>query len=93
MKEELTADEIIRVVDRLIGGVEPTGDANVDEQIQKNLEKTIDLIWYLIDGVHRSATYINSYEYSVRMVAQTATGALHELMDWIRSMIETGEIR
>lgn len=93
MKEEMTADEIIRVVDRLIGGVEPTGDANVDKQIQKDLEKTIDLIWYLIDGVRRSATYINSYEYSVRMVAQTATGALHELMDWIRSMIETGEIR
>jgi hypothetical protein len=93
MKEEMTADEIIRVVDRLIGGVEPTGDDNVDKQIQKDLEKTIDLIWYLIDGVRRSATYINSYEYSVRMVAQTATGALHELMDWIGDMIQTGEIR
>lgn len=46
----LHADEIIRILDVLIGGTEPVGDEAVDEQREENLKTLIDVTNWCLEG-------------------------------------------
>jgi len=85
---DLKSQDIIKVVDALIGPTTATGSEDKDRVIRNNLCKTIDLINWLLDGIVDSAGTRHAVEDSARLVGETAFGALYEWRDWMPGAIE-----
>lgn len=53
----MTSNEIIRIIDGLIGPTEPLGAIEFDEERLQNLKHLIDITNWCLDGILRSAEY------------------------------------
>ena len=51
----MTSNEIIRIIDGLIGPTEPLGAIELDEERLQNLKYLIDITNWCLDGILRSA--------------------------------------
>lgn len=61
MKEE----QIIEVIDKLVGGIAPIGESNYDAKAKKNLEVMIEIVGHYVDEIWEIAM-TNSYMASVQ---------------------------
>lgn len=86
MANKLTENEIIKLLDNLIGPTEAYGDSAVDEKILKNLKTLIDVTNWCLDGIQQSSRTRHNTEYSMRKIGETAYSALLEYADWIREI-------
>ena len=89
MADKLTGNEIIKLLDNLIGSTEAYGDSAVDEKVMKNLKTLIDVTNWCLDGVQHSAGTLHRPEDSMRRIGATAMSALLEWEEWIRDIRES----
>ena len=82
------SNEIIKLLDCLIGKTEAIGETNADEQIEKNLMTLIDVTNWCIDGVAQSSETRHRLEASMRRVGERAFAALCEWADWLNARSE-----
>ncbi len=68
------------VVKKLIGGINPVGDASFDEKRLENLKSMCDLITELVEGV-KSVAYHNQFahEHSIKKASDYARKFLENL--------------
>ena len=84
----MTADEIIKVLGKLIGATEAVGDSAIDHKVEGNLKTLIDVTNWCIDGVNQSSWTRHRPEGSMRDVGERAFSALEEWRDWLTERIE-----
>ena len=80
--EKLSEEEICKVVDLLIGDVEPTGDSHIDKNRTVNLKHLTFLIDHCLDRVNSAANHSTSQEGSVRGIGRYALRYLAESAEW-----------
>jgi len=86
----MTAYEIIKVLENLIGGTEAVGDSAIDHKVEENLKTLIDVTNWCIDGINQSSCTRHRYEGSMSDVGERAFSAMVELRDWLTERIEQG---
>lgn len=87
MTDKFKSQEIIKLVDKLIGPTTAVGDSTADEIIDKNLRNLIDLVNWALDGIADSAKTRHRFEASMRNTGERAFSALCEWKDWIEATI------
>lgn len=85
---KLSSQEIVKVLDELIGRTEAVGDSWADEEIEKNLMTLIDVINWCLDGVYQSSSTRDRIEYSMRTVGGRAYEALFDYKKWLDEMLD-----
>lgn len=88
---KLNNDELIKVVDVLIGETTAVGESNADEQIMKNLKAAIDLVDWLLDGIAESAKTRHRFEGSMKDIGMTAFNTLNEWKYWLTEEVDGNE--
>ncbi len=58
--EKVTGEEIIKVVENLVGGIKPVGCSTTDTEVQNNIRKLGDVIYMLTVYLESVIKYKNS---------------------------------
>ncbi len=87
MKQKLTSEEIIKVLDTLIGPTEAIGDSAADHVIEHNLMTLIDVVNWCLDGISYSASTRHRFEKSMRDIGERAFSAMDEWREWLTERI------
>ena len=45
----MKAEQIIEVIDKLVGGITPIGETNYDNKVKENLNTMIEIIGHYVD--------------------------------------------
>lgn len=80
----LNSSEITKLLDALIGRVEPIGETNFDEKAFENLQTLIDVTNWCLEWVENARDYINRAESSMNKVGFTAQCAMQEWAKWLK---------
>ena len=78
----LSTEEIIKLVDVLIGDVEAVGESREDEKRLKNLNALIDLTDACLDKISYAANASTRSEASMRKIGRKALQYLAESAEW-----------
>lgn len=89
---KLSSGEITKLLDALIGRVEPIGETYFDEKVFKNLQTLIDVTNWCLEWVANARDYIDCVENSMHKVGFTAQCAMQEWAEWLKERIEDAEI-
>ena len=73
--------ELIEVVRKLIGPIQPVGETNADSRRLANLEVLLDILGDLLEDVREAARQSDRSESSVRAIGYKARDFLNELKD------------
>lgn len=82
---KLTSDEIIKVLDMLIGPVEAYGDSAIDKTRKENLENLLDITDWCLDQIWYSSMAADRKEASMVEIGQRGKQYLNGLGRWIKS--------
>lgn len=80
----LTSENIIDVVDALIGPVEPYGSSEVDAVRLENIDKLISLTSVCLDNIIEASRYWDSPAASMAKIGARAYKAIDEYEQWIK---------
>lgn len=58
-------EQIIEVIDKLVGGITPIGETNYDNEAKNNLETMIEIVGHYVDEICEVAQ-MNSYCASIQ---------------------------
>ncbi|MBQ7064146.1 MAG: hypothetical protein IJM90_04580 [Firmicutes bacterium] len=83
---KLDSNEIIKLLDNLIGQTEAVGDSAQDEQIEKNLATLIDVTNWCLESVFQSSQTCGRAEGSMHRVGWRAKSALFEWEQWLEGL-------
>ncbi len=84
----LNSSEITKLLDTLIGRVEPIGETYFDEKAFENLQTLIDVTNWCLEWVANARDYINRPESSMNKVGFTAQCAMQEWANWLKERCE-----
>lgn len=89
MTRRFETNEIIKLLDALIGDVEAVGETNEDKRRLDNLKTLIDVTNWCLDGLDFAmASGWGRPEYSMAEISYTAQRALDEYGKWIAEVLE-----
>ena len=72
--------EMIDVVRKLLGPIEPVGESHEDERRMQNLEATIGVVDKLMCDINDAAQDADRVEHSMRVIGQRAKQFLNDLL-------------
>lgn len=93
MDNKMTATEIIRLLEILIGPTTAVGETNADERILANLRTLIDVADWCVDGVSQSSETMGRSEWSMHKVGFYAKCALDGWRTWLEDVCGEGEVQ
>lgn len=76
----MKAQQIIEVIDKLIGGIEPIGETNYDNKAKENLNTMVEVVGHYIDEICEVAQ-MNSYCASIQDCREIARDFVKGLED------------
>ena len=82
----LDSQEIIKVLDNLIGSVEAVGETNTDNKRLERLKVLIDVTNWCLDGVQFASETCGRPEHSMHEIGWTAACALDEWQKWLEEI-------
>ena len=80
----MNSEEIIRLLEILIGGTEAVGDSVIDDKIEDNLMKLIDVTDWCLDRVAQSSKTRDRFEGSMRRIGERAFSIMKEWSKWLQ---------
>ena len=81
-------NEIIKILNALVGMTEPTADSAIDENVEENLKVLIDVVNWCLDEMYYSARYRKSPYGSARAIGERAYAAMLEWEGWLKNVDE-----
>ena len=87
----MNSEEIIRLLEILIGRTEAVGDSVIDDKIEDNLMKLIDVTDWCLDGVAQSSKTRDRFEGSMRRIGERAFSIMKEWSEWLQKRLNNGE--
>ena len=88
MNNRLNSDEIIKLLDQLIGPVEAVGDSRIDEDIKDNLCTMIYVVDWMIDCIDESSLTANRPEWSMKEIGNIALAAMKTWKEHLEGILE-----
>ena len=88
MSRDFESEEIIKLLDKLIGCTEAVGETNADKKIEQNLMTLIDVTNWCLDEIHQSSKTMGRPEYSMNKIGLRAKGALLDYKNWLDEVTE-----
>ena len=79
-RENMKAEQIIEVIDKLIGGIEPIGETNYDNKVKENLNTMVEVVGHYVDEICEVAQ-MNSYCASIQDCREIARDFVKGLED------------
>lgn len=76
----MKAEQIIEVVDKLVGGIVPIGETNYDNKVKENLNTMIEVVGHYVDEICEIAQ-MNSYCASIQDCREIAIDFVKGLED------------
>lgn len=76
----MKAEQIIEVIDKLIGGIEPIGETNYDNKVKENLNTIVKVVVHYVDEICEVAR-MNSYCASIQDCREIARDFVKDLED------------
>ena len=76
----MKTEQIIEVIDKLIGGITPIGETNYDNKVKQNLNTMIEVVGHYVDEICEVAQ-MNSCCYSIQECREIAKGFIKGLED------------
>lgn len=78
----MDSEEIIKVIDTLIGDIEPVADSAIDKEREENLGKYIDVLWHMYSEIsHIASRHKNSPYGSQKRLGELCDKTLKQLKD------------
>ena len=84
---KLTGNEIIRLLEVLIGSTAAVGEMNMDNKIMENLKILIDVGDYCLDKLYLASTTCGRSEASMHEIGWTARCAMDEWKNWLEAKL------
>ena len=84
---KLTGNEIIRLLEALIGSTAAVGETNIDNEIMENLKILIDVGDYCLDKLYLASTTCGRSEASMHEIGWTARCAMDEWKNWLEAKL------
>lgn len=84
---KLSSDEIINVIEVLVGSCAPVGETNADKTVMENLKTVIDIGNYCFDKVFLASTACGRQEASMHEIGWTARCAMDEWRSWLEAKL------
>ena len=84
-RENMKAEQIMEVVDKLVGEIKPIGDSNYDDKVKENLNTMIEIVGSYIGEICEIAK-MNSYCASVQDCSAIARDFINSLKDAYESL-------
>lgn len=81
----LKEEQVIEVIDKLVGGFTPIGETNYDKKAKKNLEVIIEITGHYVDEIFEIAQ-MNSYLASIQSCQEIAKDFVEGLRDAYESL-------
>lgn len=81
----MTSETVLEVIEYLVGYIEPTGNATIDETRYNNQEKIIDLVANGIEDLINNSKYKDSTESSISKIGNRAYETLEVFYGWIKN--------
>lgn len=85
--KNLTSDEIINLLENLIGNTEPGCDETLDRYVAHANEQVIDVGNWVLDTIRATAKYCGRPEMSAHKIGFDAKCALMDWRNWIDSVL------
>ena len=83
----MRAEQIIEVIDKLVGGITPIGETNYDNKAKENLNMMIEIVGHYIDDICDIAQ-TDSYMASIQECQEIAKDFINGLKDAYESLPE-----
>lgn len=80
----MTGEEIIKVVDILIGEIDAYGSEHIDKERYENQQKLKEVAWHLIDRIYGNTMYVGRVEHSMFLIGNDACEFLEDLAETYR---------
>lgn len=80
---KLTSNEIIKLLNVLLGSLEPIGETNYDREVSDNLKIVSDISSWCLDRMLIARKYIEKSEYSMSQVGINAECYIKGLKKWL----------
>ncbi len=78
----MNSDEIIKVIDKLVGGIEPQGETNIDNERFENLKTLTEVLEHYHQKVYDVSYYKKRQEYSVKRAGEFADKFITDSVEW-----------
>ena len=81
----MRAEQIIEVIDKLVGGITPIGETNYDNKAKENLNMMIEIVGHYVDDICEIAQ-TDSYMASIQECQEIAKDFINGLKDAYESL-------
>jgi len=81
----MSAEQIIEVIDKVVGGIKPIGETNYDNKAKQNLNMMIEIVGHYVDEICEIAQ-TDSYMASVQDCQAIAIDFIKGLRDAYESL-------
>ena len=81
----MSSEQIIEVIDKLVGGITPIGETNYDNKAKESLNMMIEIVGHYIDDIYEIAQ-TDSYMASIQECQQIAKDFINGLKDAYESL-------
>lgn len=82
---KLSSDEIINVIEALVGSCAPVGETNADKIVMENLKTVIDIGDYCLDKVFLASTACGRPEASMHEIGWVARCVMDDWKSWLEA--------
>ena len=80
---KMTSREICKLLEIIIGEIEPVADSAIDPVRAENLKTLINVGDWVLDGLFYAAEHRKDPYYSSQTIGETAYAAMHEWREWL----------
>lgn len=87
MTDKLSAKEITRLLNVLIGSVCPVADSRIDRSIKENIMTMIEVGNWMLGYICDSASYRHSPYASAKNIGELASAVLLDWKEWIEEVL------
>lgn len=84
---KLSSDEIINVIEALVGSCVAVGETNADKTVMENLKTVIDIVDYCLDKVFLASTTCGRPEASMHEIGWTAKCVMDDWKNWLEGKL------
>lgn len=85
---KLKSNEIIAVIDNLVGPVEAVGESHIDRKILENLRTLIDITNWCLEQTKITSESCGRPEGSMHEIGWTAKCAMDEWKKWLGNVLD-----
>ena len=78
-------EQIVEVIDKLVGEIKPIGESNYDDKVKENLNTMVEIVGHYVDEIYEVAQ-VNSYCASIQDCSAIARDFINSLKDAYESL-------